>query len=123
MECKYHTILDMLHAAIWERIDTHYDWVFFGYWLGDDSNLGFYYKETFEQIVEEPLTEEQNTLLEKKGSNLEIMICKWLSKWKTNNPEPPNEKMPGFCLKIKIYEYIIYQLNKADIREIIGIPC
>jgi hypothetical protein len=123
MECKYHNILEKIHEVLWVRINNHYDWEFFDYWLGDESNLSGCYKDTFEEFIEEPLTEAQNALLEKKGSNLEKMIGNWCYKWKKNNPELDNEKLPKSCLKVKIYEYIIYQLNKADIRQIIGNPC
>jgi len=123
MECKYHNILEKLHEVVWERINNHYDWEFFDYWLGDESNLSRRYKDTFEEFIEEPLTEAQNALLEKKGNNLETMIGKWCGKWKINNPLLQNQKLPQSCLKIKIYEYIIYQINKADIRQIIGNPC
>lgn len=70
MECNYHVILETLNAAIWERIGTHYTWDFFDYWLGDDSNLGRLYREIIEEIKGEPLTEQQNTLLNKKGGKL-----------------------------------------------------
>jgi len=123
MDCKYHNILEKLNQVIWERIDDHYDWVFFGYWLGDESDLGDYYKETFEDFLDEPLTERQIVLIKKKGINLETMIGKWCHKWNTNNPELQDQKLPKSCLKVKIYEYIIYQLNKRDIIEIIGEPC
>jgi len=123
MECTYHNILEKLHEVIWERIDNHYDWTFFDYWLGDESNLKECYKEIFEEIMEEPLTDEQNNLLDKKGRNLETMIGKWCYKWKTNNPELQEQKMPKLCLNRKIYEYIIYQLNKSDIKQITGNPC
>jgi hypothetical protein len=123
MDCKYHIILESLHAVIWERIDIHYIHNFFQYWLGDQSNLGGLYKEIFEEILEEPLTDIQISLLEKKGENLETIIGKWSNKWKENNPEVQNQQLPKSCLKIKIYEYLIYQLNKQDIREIIGNYC
>jgi hypothetical protein len=123
MECIYHNILEQLHHVVWERIDNHYDWNMFGYWLGDESDLAGLYKETFEEIIGESLTEAQNTLLEKKGGNLETMIGKWSYRWKTNHPELQEQKMPKSCLKVKIYEHLIYQLNKSDIREIIGNPC
>ncbi len=123
MECKYHTILEQLHEAVWERIENHYDWPLFSYWLGDDSELGSIYKEVFQEVIEEQLTEEQNMLLEKKGVNLEKMISKWCANWKENHPDFQEQKMPHSCLRVKIYEYIICQLNKADIREIIGNPC
>jgi len=120
-------VLEWLNDVIWERIDSHYDWVFFELWIGDESNLGRRYKESFEEIIEgihqETLTEIQKTLLEKKGENLETMICKWCYKWKLNHPDVQNQKLPKSCLKIKIYEYIIYQLNKPDLRQIIGPPC
>jgi hypothetical protein len=123
MECKYHSILESLHQVVWERIDSHYDWDLFWFWLGDESNLAELYTETFEEVLESQLTEEQNTLLKKKGENLEKMIFKWNDKWKNNNPDLQNQKLPKSCLKIKIYEYILYQLNKGDIRGIIGNPC
>jgi len=120
MECKYHTIIEQLNEIIWERIDSYYLSPYFYFWLGDQSNLGKRYKETFEEIMEEPLSEEQIALIKKKGDNLETMIHKWCNRWKNNNQ---NEELPSSCLKIKIYEYIIYQLNKRDLREIIGISC
>jgi len=123
MECNYHNILENLHQVVWQRISAHYDWIFFWYWLGDESYLGDLYKETFEEILEEPLTGMQNDLLQKKGENLEKMIGKWCNKWKTNNPELQNQQLPESCLKTKIYEYIIYQLNKPDLTELIGNRC
>lgn len=123
MECNYHVILETLNAAIWERIGTHYTWDFFDYWLGDDSNLGRLYREIIEEIKGEPLTEEQNTLLNKKGENLEKMIGKWCGRWETNNPGLQDQRMPPTCLQIKIHEYIINQFNKRDIKEIVGNPC
>jgi len=123
MECNYHVILETLNAAIWERIGTHYIWDFFDYWLGDESNLGRLYRETIEEITGEPLTEEQNTLLNKKGENLEKVIGKWCGRWERNNPGLQDQRMPPTCLQIKIHEYIIYQFNKRDIKEIVGNPC
>ena len=123
MECKYHNILKNLHEALWLRIDNYYNWEFFDYWLGDESNLGGPYKETFEEILQEPLTEAQNTLLEKKGGNLETMIGKWCSKWHANNPGLQGQKMPKSCLKVKMYEYIVYQLNRKDLKELVGTCC
>jgi len=123
MECKYHTILESLNEVVWGRIESYYNWEMFELWLGDESNLARRYKETFEQVVETPLTEEQIALLEKKGYNLEVMIGKWCSKWKTSHPDLQNEKMPESCLKLKIYEHIIYQLNRPDIIAIIGPSC
>jgi hypothetical protein len=123
MECNYHVILETLNATIWERIGTHYNWDFFDYWLGDESNLGRLYRETIEEITGEPLTEEQNTLLNKKGENLEKMIGKWCGRWERNNPGLQDQRMPPTCLQIKIHEYIIYQFNKRDIKEIVGNPC
>jgi hypothetical protein len=123
MECKYHRILQKLHETVWNRIDSYYDWDFFWYWLGDESALGRRYREVFEEILEEPLTESQINLLNNKGGNLETMIGKWDSKWKENNPNLGNEKIPRPCLKVKMYEHIIYQLNKPDILQIIGNRC
>lgn len=123
MECKYHKVLEKLHDAIWIRINNYYDWEFFGYWLGDESNLAGYYREVFEEILDEPLTESQINLLNKKGENLENMIGKWLSKWIENNPNIQNQKMPKSCLNVKMYEYIIYQLNKPDMIILIGNKC
>lgn len=123
MECKYHTILNSLYEVIWDRIESHYNWSMFCYWLGDESDLATRYKETFEQVVETPLTPEQIKLLEKKGCNLEVMIGKWCGKWKENHPHLENETMPESCLKLKIFEHIIYQLNKPDIIAIIGPSC
>jgi hypothetical protein len=123
MECKYHRILEKLNDVIWNRIDSHYDWQFFGYWLGDDSRLCLSYKTVIEEILEEPLTAEQNTIIEKCGNNLESVIGKCCRKWQDNHPELQNEKMPRFCLRIKIYQYIIYQLKKPYMISIIGNPC
>lgn len=123
MECKYHTIIDVLNAAVCERIEIHYNWQFFDYWLGDESNLGRRYKESFEEVIGEPLNEAQNTLLENKGRNLEKMIGKWSYKWHTDHPDLQNQNMPIFCLKKKIHEYLINQLKKPDIIAILGNPC
>jgi hypothetical protein len=123
MECNYHNILETLSVVVWERIGTHYDWPFFGFWLGDESYLGDLYKETFEEIIGNQITETQITLLKKKGENLEKMIHKWCHAWKMSHQELQDQQLPESCLKIKIYEYIIYQLNKQDLREIIGERC
>ena len=122
-ECKYHTALETLADTIWERINDHYDWDVFDYWLGDESNLGKIYQETFQFLLGTDFTDEHQTLLEKKGENLEITIAKWLSTWKQKHPNLPNEKMPKSCLRNKIYQYIIYQLNKPDLKPLIGNPC
>lgn len=123
MDCIYHKILEKLNDIIWEIIENEYDSPYFSLWLGDESYLGRIYKETFEEILEGPLTDTQISIIEKNGVNLEIIINKWCKKWKTNNPELQNQKLPKYCLKIKIYEYIIYQLNRSDLSEIIGRPC
>jgi len=123
MECKYHKILEELYQSLLHRVESHYEWPYFEYWLGDESYLGNIYKEKVEEILEEPLTEGQKALLEKKGENLETRIHKWCSTWKTNNPELQNQRMPITCLRVKIYQYLLYQLNKADMIAIIGNPC
>lgn len=123
IECKYHTALESIFDTVWDKIESHYDWEFFNYWLGDESNLGRIYKETFFFLLGETFTEEQQSRVEKKGQNLEGVIIKWLTTWKQQHPNLPNEKMPKSCLRNKIYQYIIYQLNKPDMRQIIGNPC
>jgi len=123
MECNYHKIIEGLNEVIWDRIDSYYDWEMFRYWLGDESELGEFYVDVFEEILQTQLTEENRELIKKKGYNLEVMIGKWCAKWKSNHPETENEKLPSNCLKIKINEYIINQMNKPDILAIIGSPC
>jgi hypothetical protein len=123
MDCKYHAIIDILNRAVCERIEEHYTWDFFWYWLGDESNLGRRYKESFEEVIGEPLNDTHIALLENKGRNLEKMIGKWSYKWHRDNPALQNENMPIFCVKKKIHEYLINQLKKPDIIEIIGNPC
>jgi hypothetical protein len=123
MECNYHKIFDVLHVLLWARIEEHYDWEFFGYWLGDESNLGRRYIEVFQNILNVTLTEEQQTLLRKKGENLENQIHKWRAKWRQNHPELPNDNMSKNCLQFKLYEYLNYQLSKPDMIRIIGRPC
>jgi nitrogen fixation protein len=123
MECNYHRILDILYDNVWERINDHYEWQFFWYWLGDESNLSRIYKESFEQVIGQ-LTPEQIVIVEKKGVNLEKAIGKWGGKWNTDHPDLPNDtNMPILCLMQKIREYIVYQLNKPDIVAIIGREC
>ncbi len=119
MECKYHILLEQLTDIVWNRINTHYNWDFFNYWLGDESDLGRYYKEAFEQTLDVVLTEDQILLIEKKGRNLERMIDRWCGKWKAIY----NTQLPILCLKSKIHVHIAYQLNKRDITDIIGIQC
>lgn len=123
MECNYHNILDMLIWTISERIETHYVFPMFKYWLGDNSFLSELYVQAFNAVLDEPLTDEQLALIERKGVNLEKTIHSWLNIWRRNNPAPENGRLPLFCLKHKIHEYIIYQLKQADIRAIIGEPC
>ena len=63
MECKYHKILSLLYDSVSERIHSRYGWELFDLWLGDDSNLARRYVESFQNIIETPLTEEQKHLL------------------------------------------------------------
>ena len=123
MECNYHRILDILYDNVWERINDHYEWQFFWYWLGDESDLARVYKESFEQVIGQ-LTPEQIVIVEKKGVNLEKAIEKWGGKWKTDHPGIPRDtNMPILCLMQKIREHIVYQLHKPDIVAIIGRQC
>ena len=59
MECKYHRILEKLHYVICDLIDIHYIADFFEIWIWDTSQIHIVYKEVFEEILEEPLTDEQ----------------------------------------------------------------
>ena len=79
--------------------------------------------DVFEEILGSPLSDVNRELIKKKAYNLEVMIGKWCYKWMQDNPDLENEKLPSNCLKIKIYEYIFNQMNKADIIAIIGLPC
>jgi hypothetical protein len=113
----------MLIGTISERIEQHYEWPMFEYWLGDDSELSELYRQAFVAVLNEPLTNEQIALIERKGINLEKTIHSWLNIWRQNNPGLETGKLPLFCLKHKIHEYIVYQLKQTDIREIIGVAC
>lgn len=111
-DCNYHRILHNLYFRIYERIDAYYDWELFDYWLGDESALDNIYKVGFEQIMGNIFNEEQETLIKKKGKNLELMIAKW------------REKCPSkSCVFSKMHEYIIYQLKQKDITDLIGHSC
>lgn len=123
MECNYHKLILSLRCVLTLKIIEHYEWEFFSYWLGDESNLGQDYIDVFQEILGITLTEEQQGLLQKKGENLENQIHKWRAKWKENHPELENENIPESCLNLKIYEYLNYQLSKPDIIRIIGRPC
>jgi hypothetical protein len=119
MVCKYHIILAILYDTVCERIHSKYNWQLFDYWLGDDSNLARRYVESFQEIIEAPLTQEQKLLLEKKGQNLEKMIAKWRLNWKNNHPNLPNDELPETCLYSKILEYMTKQLLKDDLKALI----
>jgi hypothetical protein len=123
MDCLYHTTLYKLNEAIWSRIESKYEWDCFFYWLGDESNLARIYVDTFEEYIDEELTEDQKNLLTKKGDNLEKIIEKWCEKWCENNPIFQTLKMPKDCLKLKIFEYIIHQFKQSDIVSLIGTCC
>jgi hypothetical protein len=120
MECNYHKILERLIVAIWERIDQPYHWRFFDLWLADESDLDNVYIHVFQEILGETFNEEQIAKIKNIGINLEKIIRKWYNKWKLNNSTLEISKR---CLKQKIYEYLIYQLNKQDIIVIIGNSC
>ncbi len=126
-ECRYHSILTMITEEVFEKLDTDYDWEFFDYWLGNESNFGNLYREGFalfwNMILHSTLTEEQLSLVESKGRNLEFTIRNWLQKWKAAHPNSGNEKMPLSCLKHKIFEYVAYQLRQPDLRQLVGNPC
>ena len=127
IECRYHTLLCTLTETINERLEDYYNWEFFGYWLGDESNFDGIYTDSFRNILSmffnTQLNEEQRELIRNKGRNLEINIGNWLRKWKNDHPERVNEKMPLSCLKYKIHEYIVYQLRGNDLRNLVGNPC
>lgn len=123
MDCRFHSYLGMLNEAIFERLDSHYDWELFRYWLGDESNLSKVYTDTYELVFQTELTVEQKNILIKKGDNLEEKIRKWRSQWKAKHPELTNEYISLYCLKIKIQEYLIYQLNKPEVTAFLGEPC
>ena len=122
MECKYHKLVGRLDVVISERILSRYDWIMFDLWLGDESNLRTRYIDTFEEILEIELTEEQKILVGKKGDNLENAIAKWRKKFKNDHPTS-NENLPILCAFAKISEYIINQLRKPDLRSIINDYC
>ena len=119
MDCKYHKILSLLYDAIIERIHSRYGWELFDCWLGDDSNLARRYVDSFQNIIETPLTEEQKHLLEKKGQNLEKMIAKWRLNWKNNHTDLPNDELSESCLYSKILDYLTKQLIKDDLKALI----
>jgi hypothetical protein len=120
LDCLYHRILYKVNENVWNRIESKYDWDCFFYWLGDESVLGKKYVDTFQEYMDEELTEDQINLLTKKGDNLEKMIAKWCEKWHEKYPIFQTLKMPKECLKLKIFEYIMYQFKKPDITSIIG---
>jgi hypothetical protein len=130
MECIYHKTLDKLFRVLWQHIETNYDAFasvpphanMFDLWIEMDAELDYHYKETFETFVEE-LTEEQATLIENKGRNLQRNIYRLLNKWKNKHPEVQHQIMPKLCLKSKIYEYIFNQFNKPDLKAIIECSC
>ena len=119
MECKYHRILALLYDNVSERICSRYGWIMFDLWLGDDSNLARRYVESFQNIIETPLTEEQKLLLEKKGQNLEKIIAKWRLNWKNNHSDLPNDELPESCLCSKMLDYMTKQLMKDDLKLLI----
>jgi hypothetical protein len=124
-ECKYHMFLTTLTEEISEKLDDHYNWQFFHYWLGDESNFGGVYRGAFEiynEIFNGNFTEEQLELVANKGRNLEHTIKGWLERWKARHPNDEG-KMPLSCLKHKVYEYIVYQLKQPDMRELVGRAC
>jgi hypothetical protein len=99
---------------ITEKLDGKIDWEFFIYWLGDESYFGTSYREAFQEHLETDLTNQQIVLIERMGRNLENRI----GTWKTSNPN-----ISWSCLVHKIYEYLSYQLNKPNIKLIIGEYC
>ncbi len=127
IECRYHTILCTITEEVNDRLENHYNWEFFHYWLGDESDFADVYRNSFNDILRihfnTQLTPGQLELIESKGRNLEEIIGKWLRKWKDEHPDKPNEKMPCSCLKYKIHEYVVYQLKSQDLRAIVGNPC
>jgi hypothetical protein len=127
LECRYHCLLTTLTEQIYEKLESHYDWEFFGYWLGDESEFGHVYREGFSLfwtlLLDQTLTEEQLDLVESKGRNLESTMGKWLQKWKESHPNSGDAKMPLSCLKYKVFEYIAYQLRQHDLRQLVGNPC
>ncbi len=123
MDCKYHTILSKLNECLWDRINSRYDWELFWYWLGDESALASRYKNIFEEVLNITLSDEQSTIVRKLGYNMEHMIGVWSQKWHIKHPELQNQEMPKFCLKQKMHEFLIYQLNKKKIRSIIDDYC
>jgi len=127
LECRYHSLLTMITEEVFEKLDSHYEWQFFGFWLGDESEFGRVYREGFalfwDMILHSTLTDEQRTMIESKGRNLEVTIEKWLQKWKAAHPNEGDSKMPLSCLKHKIFEYVTYQLRQPDLRQLVGNPC
>ena len=112
--CRYHRICMSITGKITDKLDEKIDWEFFMYWLGDESGFGTSYRESFQEHLETNLTAEQTSLVERFGRNLENRIAKW----KTTNPN-----ITWICLVHKINEYITYQLNKPNIKLIIGEYC
>ena len=112
MECNYHKIVTTIISLVSERIDDHYNWEIFPYWLGDESNLGRIYLDTVRNLIP-TINEEQVTYLEKMGSNLETQIAKW--RYQQHNTQN--------CVLVKMREYIYYQFKKPMVRAIVGQPC
>ena len=69
-------------GKITDKLDEKIDWEFFMYWLGDESDFGTSYRQSFQEHLETNLTAEQTSLVERFGRNLENRIAKW----KTTNP-------------------------------------
>ena len=111
-ECNYHKIVSGVNSLIMIRIDEYYDWQFFNFWLGDESNLGQRYVDTVRNIIP-TITDEQVAYLERLGSNLETQIGKW--RYQKNNSKD--------CIYLKISEYIYYQFKNPRVRAIVGHPC
>ncbi len=112
--CKYHLTLNHIFSRIDISLEEHFEWEYFKYWIGDDSEFHEIYKEVFSVLNDNTLTPLQIELVEQKGRNLENIIAKWISK---------NSTISFNCIREKVHIYIANQLKKEDIQAIIGPPC
>jgi hypothetical protein len=112
MECNYHKVIPYIIHFVTEKIDEHWEWQYFSYWLGDDSELGAIYIEGVNSFIP-TISQEQENYIKNLGVNLEKQIAKW--RYQQNNNEG--------CVREKIREYIYYQFKNPKLRAIVGNPC
>jgi hypothetical protein len=106
--CSIHLCIDELTTTINEQIRIYFNIEWFKYWLGDESHFDELYFEKVEEYSYRPLTDQDETIIKRKGINLERIIERWIN---------ANPTISLDDLEDKIAQHIKGQFKKEDLQQ------